>query len=76
VAKAKCVKCGWEYIGVYQGSIRGLCSVCTEATREAALDKGIILGPRKPTTFKGREVKVNGLKLFWWEGLWRVQHAI
>jgi hypothetical protein len=59
-------------MGVLQGTIVGLCSFCTKEISEAAKDRGVYLGARKPPTIRGREIKIKGVSLFWWDGRWRV----
>ena len=70
-----CVRCGWEYIGVKQGLVRGLCADCTVIIKEKARARGIYLDivPGRKPPYPHREKKVDGLRLWWWEGIWRAE---
>jgi len=70
---SKCARCSWENRSVDMGSIRGLCSECTKYIKELADYREIYLGPRMPPIRRKREVIIEGIALFWWDGIWRVK---
>jgi hypothetical protein len=71
----KCAKCGWVYKHEVQaGRIVGLCSLCSsDISKVARNTKGLFLNSPRPPRVKDREQKIAGIRLFWWDGKWRVK---